>query len=184
MNKQLIIFTDIGDTIINEKTEVRKPMSEIVLQGECIPGAKGTALKLYEEGYPIVMVADGYVTSFRNLMDLNGLSHIFSAKIISEEVGINKPSPRMFDAAMKAMELTEEDKKRIIMIGNNLERDIIGANNYGITSVFIDWSDKRRKVPNCKEEEPDYTVHAPEELIPLVHMLEEKLENGAETLKN
>lgn len=50
MQKKLIIFTDIGDTIINEGTEVREIPEGVVLRAGCIPGAKETMLKLFDEG--------------------------------------------------------------------------------------------------------------------------------------
>ena len=46
----------------------------------------------------------------------------------------------MFDTAKQAMKLTEEDKGRIVMIGNNLKKDVAGANQFGITSIWLDWS--------------------------------------------
>lgn len=134
--KRLVIFTDIGDTIIDQGTELRDE-EDVVYHAACIPGARETMLSLYVQGYPIVMVADGLAQSFKNTMHENGLSHIFSAWIISEIIGVDKPDERMFSAAMERMGLTEADKPRIIMVGNNLSRDVLGANRFGITSVHL-----------------------------------------------
>ena len=82
MKKKLIIFTDIGDTVIDESTEVRKVPYGVVYEADCIPGAKETMLSLYEQGYTIVMVADGLEQSFRNTMKGNGLDHVFSEWVI------------------------------------------------------------------------------------------------------
>ena len=165
MKKNLIIFTDIGDTIVNEATEVKVPGTELVLRADCIPGAVETMLRLYEEGYTILMVADGLVQSFHNTMTQNGLDHIFSAKIISERVGEQKPSPKMFQAAMDAAGLGEGDKKRIIMVGNNIRRDVLGANRFGIRSVLLTWSPRYLYTAEQPEMEPDYRIGAPEELL-------------------
>ena len=169
--KRLIIFTDIGDTIIDEGTEVRNG-EDVVIHAECIPGAKETYLRLYEAGYTIVMVADGLNQSFRNTMKENGLDHIFSAWIISETVGEDKPSPKMFSAAMEAMGLTEQDKSRVIMVGNNVSRDIRGANRFGLTSVLLDWSKRRPFDEELPEDHADYRIHTPEELLSLTERLE------------
>ena len=67
--KKLIIFTDIGDTIVDEGTEIRKPNDRVVYGADCIDGAKETLLELHARGYTIVMVADGLVASFRNTME-------------------------------------------------------------------------------------------------------------------
>ena len=66
MSKKLIIFTDIGDTIIDEGSEVRNVPGGVVLRAGCIPGAKEVMLRLYEEGYTFAMVADGLMETFHN----------------------------------------------------------------------------------------------------------------------
>jgi len=173
--KKLIIFTDIGDTVIDEGTEVRNENGDVV-SAVCIPGARETYLRLYEEGYTIVMVADGTTPSFHNTMEQHGMDHIFAAWIISDKIGEDKPSPKMFSAAMKALNLTEEDKKRVIMIGNNIKRDIRGANRFGIRSVLIDWSARRPYDEELPEDHFTYRIHRPEEFLPLVRRLEAELE--------
>lgn len=126
MSKKLIVFIDSGDTLVNEGTEYRNEGSPIVQSCELIDGAKEMLLTLKERGYTIELVADGYTQSFDNSYGQHGLENIFDARTISEEVGEKKPSQAMFETAMKLLHLTDEDKKRIIMVGNNLERDIVG----------------------------------------------------------
>lgn len=175
--KKLIIFTDIGDTVIDEGTEVRDVPRGVVLRADCIPEAKETMLSIYEQGYTIVMVADGLVQSFRNTMEGNGLDHIFTARVISEAVGAEKPDRIMFETALESLGLTEEDKSRIIMVGNNLSRDVLGANHFGIASVHLCWSPRYPAQAAVPEEEPDYRIYHPAELLPLVERLERQLES-------
>ena len=172
--KKLIIMTDIGDTIIDEGTEEHNAEG-VVLHARCIPGAAETYRALHEAGYAIVMVADGLSASFHNTMHENGLEDIFSAWIISEEVGEDKPSPAMFRAAMEAMGLRGEDLGRIIMVGNNILRDIRGANRFGIRSVLMDWSDRRPFDEFLPEDHPTWRIHTPSELLPLAEKLEAEL---------
>lgn len=176
MEKKLIIFTDIGDTVIDEGSEKRNVPCGVVLEAGCVPGAKETMLRLYEEGYPIIMVADGLVESFRNTMEQNGLSHIFAARVISEALGVEKPNAAMFQTAMDAMNLTDADKKRVIMVGNNLSRDVLGANAFGIRSVHLRWSPRYVLDPACPEEVPTYVISKPEELLELADRLNRELQ--------
>ena len=176
MSKKLIVFIDSGDTLVNEGTEYRNEGSPIVQSCELIDGAKEMLLTLKERGYTIELVADGYTQSFDNSYGQHGLKNIFDARTISEEVGEKKPSQAMFETAMKLLHLTDEDKKRIIMVGNNLERDIVGANRFGITSVFIKWSPRYPMELKNEEEVPDYIIHKPLELLDLVEKLEAELE--------
>ena len=172
MDHKLIIFTDIGDTIIDEGSEVREVPYGVVLRADCIPGAKETMLALYEQGFTIAMVADGLTESFHNTMTQNGLEHIFAAKSISEENGVEKPDWVMFQKALERLGLTENDKGRIIMVGNNLKRDVLGAKRFGIRSVLLSWSPRYDMVPSCEEETPDYVISRPDELLELVNRLD------------
>lgn len=173
-NKRLIIFIDSGDTIIDEATQVRDD-NGIVLSAACIPGADNVLRQLRAEGFAIALVADGETQSFRNVFRLNGLDACFDAWIISEEVGVQKPAPAMFERAMTALRLTDEDRHRIVMIGNNLKKDIAGANRQGLISVWLDWSPRYFHTVEQPDWRPDYTVHTPEELLPLLHHLNDSL---------
>jgi putative hydrolase of the HAD superfamily len=175
LEKQLIIFTDSGDTIIDEGTEVRDE-NGIVVHAETIPGAGEVLKTLYERGYLIALVADGEEQSFTNVYIENGLGGCFHTRTISEIVGIQKPSERMFQDAMDKNGLCEADKKRIIMVGNNIRKDVAGANRFGITSVLLDWSPRYNMIPENEDEKADYIIHQPAELLELVERLEGQLQ--------
>ena len=175
MAKNLIIFTDSGDTIIDEATQVFDERG-IVTTAEFIPGADKVLTTLHDEGYRIALVADGEWESFQNVYKKNGLGYCFDAWIVSEVVGKQKPEPIMFEKAYEALGLTEADKSRIVMIGNNLKKDIAGANRQGLISVWLDWSPRYFHTVDEPDWQPDYTIHTPAELIDLVHRLNEELE--------
>lgn len=173
--KRLILFTDSGDTIIDEGTQVYDERG-IVTSAGLIPGAGEVLRGLYEEGYRIALVADGKWESFQNVYRTNGLGVCFEQWVVSEVIGEEKPSERMFQAAMDKMGLTEEDKPRIVMVGNNLKKDVAGANRFGITSVWLDWSPRYFHTMEEPDWKPDYRVEMPEELKELIERLEELLE--------
>lgn len=172
--KKLIIFIDSGDTIIDEGTEVRNEKG-IVVHAETIPGAAQTLKALYQEGYTIALVADGEAQSFINIYRENGLRHCFKTLTISEVIGQQKPAAIMFEDAMNKNRLKEKDKNRIVMIGNNIKKDVTGANRFGITSILLDWSPRYNMVPETPEQEADYIIHQPEELLPLIEKLNSAL---------
>ena len=82
----------------------------------------------------------------------------------------------MFETAYEKLGLTDADRKRIVMIGNNLKKDIAGANRQGLISVWLDWSPRYFHRVEQQDWQPDYTIHTPAELVALIHALEEKLE--------
>ncbi|TBL79557.1 HAD family hydrolase [Paenibacillus thalictri] len=177
--KKLIIFLDSGDTIIDEGTEIRDE-HDVVVQANVIPGADVMVRTLAERGFTLALVADGLAQSFKNILTQNGVYDYFTTMIYSEPIKAHKPSPRMFKAAIGALDLSERDIPRIIMVGNNLSRDIKGANVMGITSVFLDWTPRYPKTPADDSEIPDYTISEPLELIELAERLNRELERAEE----
>lgn len=173
--KKLIIFLDSGDTIIDESTEIRND-EDIVLSANVIPGADVMVKTLAENGYTLALVADGNAQSFKNMFTQLGIYDYFSAMIYSENIKVCKPSPRMFKAAAGALDLSEKDYSRIVMVGNNLSRDIKGANALGITSVFLSWTTRYPHTPADESEHPVYTIREPLELLELVERLNNELQ--------
>ncbi|RED63243.1 HAD family hydrolase [Cohnella lupini] len=172
--KKLIVFLDSGDTIVNEETEIRDAEG-IVISAGLIPGSDVMVKTLYERGYTLVLVADGDAQSFKNVFNQHGLYDYFTAMIYSENIKATKPNPRMFKAAAGAIELTEQDYSRIVMVGNNLSRDIKGANALGITSVFLSWTSRYPHTPADDSERPVHTIREPLDLLELVDRLNESL---------
>lgn len=171
MSKNLIIFTDSGDTIIDEGSQVFDERG-IVTEADLIPGAGDILKSLHEEGYRIALVADGEWESFQNVYRKNGLGSCFEEWIVSEVVGEQKPSASMFRTAMEKMKLTDADKPHIVMIGNNLKKDVAGANRFGLTSIWLDWSPRYFHKVEEPDWQPDYTVKTPEDLKALIDRLE------------
>ena len=176
--RRLIAFLDSGDTLVDEGSEYRRPGSAVVEHAELIAGAKEALLSLRKEGFLMEMVADGLVQSFDNVYRQHGLEDIFVQRTISEQVGEEKPSCSMFRTAMEKLGLGEEDKERVVMIGNNLKRDISGANRYGLISVLLSWSPRYCMTPEGEEEEPDYVISEPGELPELLLRLDALAEDG------
>jgi putative hydrolase of the HAD superfamily len=175
--KRLVLFIDSGDTLVDEAAQEWD--QGIVLRSGLIPGAAGALRRIRQQGHAIALVADAEVESMENVYRRqHKLDDCFDAWIISEKVGKSKPDPAMFQAAMDALGLSGADKGRIIMVGNNLRRDIPGANRFGIVSVWIDWSPRYFREPRDQDEIPDYTIRHPGELPPLMEQLEEVLCRG------
>ena len=168
--KYPIIFIDSGDTIIDETTEIRDEHGDVIY-ARCIPGGEDTIRTLHEEGYTIIMVADGTHASFENVYHLVNLYDCYDGRVYSEDVGAEKPDSRMFETALALLPEEARDRSRILMVGNNLGRDILGANRFGLISVHIDWSKRYPQTHENPMAKPDYTIHEPKELISLVHRL-------------
>lgn len=175
MKKRIILFTDSGDTIVDEGTQ-QFDEHGIVVSAELIPGAKEAFLAIYQAGYRIALVADGFWDSFQNVFRQHGLLDCFEAWVVSERVGQEKPSEKMFSEAMTLMGLTNQDKCRIVMVGNNLKKDIAGANRFGIISVWLNWSPRYYHKAEESDWTPDYEIKEPKELPKLLEKLEQSFD--------
>lgn len=171
--KILAICLDCGDTLVDEATEEKE--GEVSLRADLIPGADDLMHELKQRGYPLALVADGPTATFENNLNPYGLYTLFDVYAISEELKVSKPHPKMFQHALDQLDIPGEEYGRVVMVGNNLERDIKGANDLGIISVWLDWSPRRSKVPADASEEPQYTIKNPLDLIAIIDSLENSL---------
>ena len=169
----MAVCLDCGDTLVDEATEIRNEQG-VVQRAELIPGAADMVRALKRRGYKLALVADGPASTFYNILTAHQLLPLFDALAISEEVGVDKPDARMFVHALSRLGITPENYGRTVMVGNHLTRDIKGANQLGLISVWLDWSPRRAKIPAEATEIPRYTIKTPAELLPLLEVLENK----------
>jgi len=167
----LAICFDCGDTLVDEGTEIKDEVG-ITLHADLIPGAAELMHELKHRGSSLALVADGPAGTFHNILSQHGLYDCFDAFAISEQVGVDKPDPRMFIHALDQLGIRREDYGRVVMVGNNLSRDIKGANALGLISVWLNWSPRRSKVPADASEVPQYTIQAPLDLLAVLEALE------------
>ena len=89
---------------------------------------------LREKGYKTAILSDNTVESKRRYSKIwAALGLRFDAFVVSEEIGENKPSKRMFDAILKLLGLKPEEA---VYFGNNLKRDA-AALDYNWDFVWV-----------------------------------------------
>ena len=84
--------------------------------------------------YPLTVVTNGFVEVQYEKFDKSGLRDCFAHIVLSEEVGCQKPNPRIFEEALRMNGLSAED---VVMIGDSWNSDIQGAINAGIDQIWI-----------------------------------------------
>lgn len=164
------ILFDFGDTLADEATEV-KDATNTTLCAELIPGAAKLLHELSGRGVPLALVADGRPGTYRNVLRQHGLYDLFEAFSVSEEVGVEKPDARMFEHALQALDIGPDEYGRVVMVGNNLARDVCGANRLGLISIWLDWAPRRSKTPANEEQVPRYTIKEPLQLLDVLNQL-------------
>ena len=152
------VYFDLGDTLMIEESEV-KDESETTLRADLLPGAADLVRELHAAGVPLALVADSRPNTPPNVLRRHDLLGCFGYMAISEVVGATKPDPRIFQVALDALGIQPEERHRVAMVGNHLERDIAGANRLGLVSILLHWNERRRTTPETPDERPDHTVH-------------------------
>jgi putative hydrolase of the HAD superfamily len=83
--------------------------------------------------YHLHIITNGFKEIQHIKIQNSGISHHFQQVIISEDVGQKKPHRAVFDFALKASDAIAEES---IMIGDDLEADVLGARDAGWDQVF------------------------------------------------
>ena len=97
-------------------------------------------LDYLKPNYRIHLITNGFNDIQGIKLASSNLTHYFEEIITSEHSGHLKPDPRMF---RHALERTGATAAESLMIGDNLECDVLGAYNAGIDQVYFN-PDKRR----------------------------------------
>jgi putative hydrolase of the HAD superfamily len=83
----------------------------------------------------LALVTNGAPDVQREKLSRTALAPSFEAMIISAEIGVGKPDPRIFEAALAALDLAPEEA---VMIGDSLARDVTGAHAAGLRAIWMD----------------------------------------------
>jgi putative hydrolase of the HAD superfamily len=81
---------------------------------------------------------------------------------VSEDLGISKPDPRIFEHTLEGIK--DVAKNEILMIGDSLRSDIKGGMNYGIDTCWYN----PNKLVNNTDVEPSYEIDSLLELIEII----------------
>lgn len=111
--------------------------------------------------YPLTVVTNGFVEVQYEKFDKSGLRDCFAHIVLSEEVGCQKPNPRIFEEALRMNDLSAED---VVMIGDSWNSDIQGAINAGIDQIWI----RKSKDPLPEGQSATYLVQSLSEVMEIL----------------
>lgn len=88
---------------------------------------------LYDKKYKIYVITNGIVELQKPRIRNSLVSPYILDIIVSEEVGVSKPNSKIFNILLEKTNLKSDE---IIMIGDNLEKDIKGAQKANIMAIW------------------------------------------------
>ena len=110
------------------------------------------SLDVLRDRYPLAIITDAQSAYARGELHKVGLLGCFDPIIVSGDHGFRKPDPRLFQLALDGMGVAAENA---LFVGNDMYRDIYGAQEAGLTTVMFD-SDQGQKIyQDCAA---DYTI--------------------------
>ena len=117
-----------------------------------LPGAEELVRYLAKK-YPLTVVTNGFIEVQYEKFDKSGLRNCFSHIVLSEEVGCQKPNPRIYEEALRMNGVSAAEA---VMIGDSWNSDIQGAINAGIDQIWI----RKSKDPLPEGQSATYLVHS------------------------
>jgi putative hydrolase of the HAD superfamily len=129
------------------------------------PGVAELFRDLQRAGMRLGIVTHGLsVKQAEKLLRLGLVEYLDPQAIfISDQIGINKPNPKLYQFALNALDL---DAERVMYVGDNPRNDIEPPKSLGMTTVWARMSGRHVDCPTA----PDHTIESFEDLRGLLRM--------------
>lgn len=106
---------------------------------EMVDGIEDLLLYLSDK-YKIFTASNGIYKMQKNRLKKSNLDKYFDKIFVSDKIGYEKPDKRFFK---KIMDITKYSNDDLIMIGDSIKSDIIGAKNSKIKSIYFNKDGKK-----------------------------------------
>jgi HAD superfamily hydrolase (TIGR01549 family) len=118
--------------------EEKKILEQVIAVHEIgtIPAVYAQTLSDLAKTHRLGLVSDIWSRSesFINELERAGIRSLFEIIVFSSDIGIVKPSAKIFQKAVDAFDV---DNSKMVYIGDSLRRDVAGAKNFGMSAIWI-----------------------------------------------
>lgn len=128
---------------------------------EPLPGALNL-LKNLKGKSRFGIITNGFNEFQQTRLEKTGVHEYIEFVVVSEDVGLAKPHPAIFDHAIRKM--NNPPRENILMVGDTLESDILGGLNSGLDTC---WINRENKIAP-EHINPKYQINS---LMELEHLL-------------
>jgi DNA polymerase len=161
------VFFDFGDTLAIEK----EGKSLRTSTPETIKGVKSTLRELKRRKLKLVIVSNTYTSDrveLKGAMKRMGIDRFFEEVITSVDIGFSKPHKRIFRVALEAVKLKPSE---VVMVGNRIEKDVVGGNKMGMTTVWFHWNERYESNIRNESQRPDFVISSFKDLLEVMDQL-------------
>jgi len=125
------------------------------------PEVKEVLNKLKEKNYKLAILSNGTPSLLNELVKSNNLDDIFDDIFSIEEVGIYKPSSKVYDIPIKKFQIKKDE---VAFLSANTW-DVSGGGNYGYNTV---WVNRNNNIFDSLDYIPQKQVNNLKELLDLI----------------
>jgi epoxide hydrolase-like predicted phosphatase len=104
---------------------------------DCIP----ELLENLSQSYKVALLSNTWIDGPRISLEKHGYSKWFDVMVCSCDIGIPKPDPRIYHYTLQKLGVQPNEA---LMVGDNVEADMKGAESLGITPVWIENTEHER----------------------------------------
>lgn len=136
-------------------TAVELDYERFLGEGHELIGHAEEVLSFLAERYPLYVVTNGFASVQKNRLKLSGIERFMKQLFISEEIGYQKPQKEFFDICFSRIDPPVAPTE-VLLIGDSLTSDILGAKNAGIDSCWFN----PEGVENKSGIRPDFEIRS------------------------
>ncbi len=122
------------------------------------PETKNTLEKLKNKNYKIAILSNGTPSLLNELIEINNMKIFFDDIFSIEEVGIFKPSSKVYEIPIKKYKI---DKREVAFLSSNTW-DVCGGGNFGYNSI---WVNRNKNIFDKLDYKPKHVIGDLEELL-------------------
>ena len=158
-----VLFEEMG--IDAEPVQIARAYEDNLSIGHYfLPGAE-EAVKALSKKYKLYLASNGTAKVQAGRLKSADISKYFAEVFVSQELGVNKPSPEYFEKCFAR--IPNFDKSKAIIVGDSLTSDILGGQNAGIATCWVNPHHKQGRA----DIRVDYEIEALSQLEELLEGL-------------
>ncbi|RXJ71048.1 noncanonical pyrimidine nucleotidase, YjjG family [Veronia nyctiphanis] len=116
--------SELNNAFLNAMADVCQPLKHV-----------DTVVPLLAEKAKLGIVTNGFTELQQIRLERTGMKPFFQHVFISEEIGVAKPDPKIFEHALEVM--GKPDRAKVLMVGDNPHSDVLGGMNAGIDTCWL-----------------------------------------------